>query len=99
LRIKSTILLILFVAFIAAPSVVTFYNHDADVSVFYSMNEEENQNGFEIESEKEVQFEEQSLTDFTRIFQKKKTASNFGYLMNFLNWHSETISPPPDTNC
>lgn len=84
----------LFVAFIATPSIVTLCNHDADVSIFYSMNEEENKNGIEIE--KEIKFEEHSLIDFSGILFGEKSTSNYGYLMNFSDWHSETISPPPE---
>ncbi|MFC7356061.1 hypothetical protein ACFQO1_00050 [Jejudonia soesokkakensis] len=94
MRIKSTLLLLIFVAFIAAPSVVALYNHDADVSIFYSMNEEENKNGLEIE--KEITFEEHSLIDTSGILFGKRTTSNFGYLMNFSDWDLETISPPPE---
>lgn len=61
------------------------------------MTEEENKNGFEIGAEKEVKFKEHSFTGFSGMLKKKKGAANFAYVMNFVSWHSETISPPPET--
>jgi len=95
LRIKSTFLLCIFVAFLAAPTLITFTNTDADFSTYFSLNEEEHKDGPKVDGNKEIDLENKKpLATFT--FSEEQTLSNFSYIESWKTLHSETVSPPPE---
>lgn len=94
MKIKSALLLILFVAFLAAPAIITISNKDADVSNFFSLNEEENH----VKTQHPI-FELKVQKDLSSInaiqFLKQKNNIGFPYINHYNNVFPEISSPPP----
>jgi hypothetical protein len=94
LKIKITIFFsILFIATITAPAIISLVNKNQDISIFFSLNEEEEVN-FEIESFKDVKVcsNPHSLV-FLKKNQKRKTVrfTSKNYSSVFL----KITTPPP----
>ncbi|WP_417199843.1 hypothetical protein [Bizionia sp.] len=82
---------ILFVAFISAPSIIVAVDENVDVSIFYSITEEENEN-FKFPL---------SNSDFNELENLYATNAQdyLGYYFkNYSKPHLNLISPPPDYN-
>jgi len=94
-RILSFMFSVLFLLFLALPTVISMIDKTADVSVFYSTNEEEEKNGQEKDIEKNL-LVNQILKDELEGNQdlQKKTLSYFlrAYRIPYIN----LISPPPE---
>jgi len=80
---------ILFMAIITTPSIIIVLDNSIDISVFYSLSEEEENNNFKIVFS-ETNDEFIPLSD---LFKNNE----LGYFFkNYLNPHFNIISPPPD---
>lgn len=91
-RIISYFLSMLFVLFIVAPTAIMLIEKSYDVSVFFSLSEEENTN--EIEKNAHFSPNEIATLNTSSIFEKK-THYN-GHSLNYKTFPLETISPPPE---
>lgn len=83
-------------AFIAAPTLITYSNPTTDVSTYFSLNEEEHKDGPKVDGSKEIAFDKKPATAF--IFSEENPSANFGYIENWQIFHCETVSPPPEYN-
>lgn len=82
---------ILFVAFVTAPSVILAMDDSFDVSIFYSITEEE-----EKETLKIAHMDELSDLEYLSA---SKTTDNLGYFFKtYSKPHLNLISPPPEQN-
>lgn len=76
-------------AIITAPSVILAVDDSVDISVFYSLSEEEENNNFKLV------FSETNDEDCL-VYDLSKT-NDLGYFFkNYLNPHLNILSPPPD---
>ncbi|ESU26591.1 hypothetical protein FLJC2902T_25640 [Flavobacterium limnosediminis JC2902] len=86
------IVLFLFIAFLATPTVVGMLKSDTDTSMFYSLSEEEIQ--------KEVKEIPLSIAEVIHLetfyFSRKATAINFQNEQKHDNVSEEIFSPPPE---
>ena len=90
----SIFLSTLFLVFLSAPAVISFVDQSIDVSVFYS-NSEEEENGQETNTNKEVLiFESHGFTSYN-YSNKNKSALEY-YYKNYTKPHLNLISPPPE---
>lgn len=80
---------VLFMAIIATPTVIIVLDDTIDISVFYSISEEEEKNKLELVY-LETKEEGNSFIDFLK---RKKTAY---YFKKYPKPHLNLISPPPD---
>jgi pantoate kinase len=86
------IVLFLFVSFLAAPTVVSLIQDEADVSMVYSLTEEEIQKEI-----KEVKAAPQCMLGVAFFIQsKKKTVIKSANLQKHDNLAGEIFSPPPE---
>ena len=94
LRIISIFLLIVFASFLVTPAIIGICGQQADISTYFSMNEEEN-------SPKSPKvFSEYHLTDMKsnlgsiQFLKKQKNKFQF-YLNNYQMVFLDVVSPPP----
>lgn len=88
---------IIFTMFIVAPTVISAIEDNYDLSIFYSVNEEENKEQNEISKKLEVKFVENlGLASVFWDF-NEKNSFNF-YLKNYTPLTLECTSPPPEQN-
>jgi hypothetical protein len=80
--------------FISAPTVISWVDNSIDVSIFYS-NSEEEENGQETNTNKEVLFfEDLGITSYYSS-DENKSALEY-YYKNYPKPHLNLISPPPE---
>lgn len=80
---------VLFVALITAPSIIIAIDDSIDVSIFYSITEEEEKETIKVFPINELHEDDHLLTSGTN--------DNLGYFFkNYLKPHLNIISPPPD---
>ena len=80
---------ILFMAIITAPSIILIVDDSVDISVFYSLSEEEENNNFKLV------FSETNEED--SVFKDLLKRNKLGYFFkNYAKPHLNLISPPPD---
>jgi len=86
-----------FVAFLAAPTVVTLIERDADVSYVFSMAEEEENHKGEKEGGSNINWKvvPKNFNDFA-FFDQKTFSFNFFYLLGSSSVYNKLISPPPE---
>ena len=94
MRLTSILLLIVFTSFLVTPAIISLSGNQADVSTFFSVNEEENSNKmpkpnfvFDI---KKIQ----SNCDSIKLLQKQRNQDGF-QIERYSNVFLEVISPPP----
>ena len=94
MKFKATLLLFLFVAFLATPAIITLSNRDADISVFFSLTEEENHVKLhQPVSEFEIKKNKFNITAIQFLKQKKLDGSR--YVNHYNDVDLEILSPPP----
>jgi len=82
---------ILFMALISAPTIILSFDDSVDVSIFYSINEEEENQNVKLIFEKADQ-------DIEMLFEEQTDATLVGYAFkNYPKPHLNLISPPPDS--
>ncbi len=87
---------VIFLLYVAAPTIIYIIDDSVDVSVFYTSSEEE-EKGHEKNKDTEVLFLESIDNDF--VFDSKKTNNNLGYYFkNYPKPHLNLISPPPESH-
>lgn len=90
----SILLSMIFLLFIAAPTVIAIVDDSIDLSLFYAMSEEE-ENGVEKSKIDEVLILQRDT--FESFFVSKKTTQHTAYFFkNYQKPHLYLISPPPD---
>ena len=88
---------ILFVVFLAAPSIIIAIDNNADISLFYSLGEEEEKESFSSKL-KEVLFFETSIKQIDCItFYDVKNNIKYFY-KKYPKPHLNLISPPPEAH-
>ncbi|WP_347373565.1 hypothetical protein [Aequorivita sp. Q41] len=94
MRLSSIFLLIVFTSFLVTPAIITISGNQADVSTFFSMNEEENSVKLpKLVSEYQVNDLKSSLAAIQFLKQQK---NNFQYyLNNYKMVFLDVVSPPP----
>jgi len=94
LKIKAVFLLVMFVAFLATPAIITFSNRDADISTYFSLTEEENQ--VKLNQPVYVLKIEKNHFGIAAIqFLRKIRLDGFRYVNNYNEVHLDITSPPP----
>ncbi|MET2986379.1 hypothetical protein [Aureibaculum conchae] len=92
-NILSIILLLVFANFIVAPSIISMTDNDIDVSMVFSLNEEEKK---EKESEKDTEIKllhiENPFSSFMEVSVKIIKLCNENYSKHYLKLHL----PPPE---
>ncbi|WP_104735220.1 hypothetical protein [Hanstruepera ponticola] len=80
---------VLFLAFITAPTIIIAVDNSVDVSIFYSVTEEENEN-------LKLPFPDNSFKGIENL-SFKDSKENLGYYFkNYPKPHLNLISPPPE---
>nr|WP_321228976.1 hypothetical protein [uncultured Psychroserpens sp.] len=88
-KIIAILFSVLFVALITAPSIIIAIDDSVDVSIFYSITEEEEKETLKVFPMNELNEEDYFLTS--------NSNDNLGYFFkNYLKPHLNIISPPPD---
>jgi len=82
---------IIFVALISAPSIIVAIDDSVDVSIFYTVTEEENENI-------KLTFSDNDLNKIEYIFFTDINDSLGYYFKNYPKPHLNLISPPPENN-
>ncbi|MGY0391079.1 hypothetical protein ACW5R3_00795 [Bizionia sp. KMM 8389] len=82
---------VLFVTFITAPSIIVAVDDSVDVSMFYSIAEEENENF-------KFPLSNNNHDDFDGVFTTESKEYLGYYFKNYTKPYLNFISPPPDLN-
>lgn len=90
----SVLFLILFTAFLSAPTLISVIEESFDTSVFYSVNEEENK-GNDTVKIFEVKILE-TANNHLCLIDSEKENSYSSYLKNYTPFAIECFSPPPE---
>ncbi|MFL9837500.1 hypothetical protein ABS768_08330 [Flavobacterium sp. ST-75] len=86
------IVIFLFLSFLATPTVISLLEDDTDISMVYSLNEEEIHKEIkEIKAGPELEFEMPLI-----IVEKKSKVINSKYLLRLDNAFGDIFSPPPE---
>ena len=94
MRLTSLFLLIIFASFLVTPAVIGICGHQADISTYFSMNEEENSaKSPKVISEYQFNEHKSSLVSI-QFLKKQKTKFNY-YLNNYKIVFLDVVSPPP----
>lgn len=92
----STFFLLIFTWLIAAPTVISIVDDSVDISIFYSLSEEE-EKGHETVKNIDVLSSNYNTSDL--LFASKLNSNTIGY--NYKTYpkpHLNLISPPPEQN-
>jgi hypothetical protein len=89
----SAFFLILFLAFIAAPTIIHTVDDTIDISSFYSISEEE-ERGHETIKNFEIKLCETEKFCIS-IVELEKEKSYASYVKNYIPYTIECVSPPP----
>lgn len=85
----------MFLLFLLAPTVIIMIDKSADVSVFYTTNEEEEKKGQEKDIDKELVF--CNFLNTASDFDSNETENNLEhFLRKYSKPHLNLIIPPPD---
>ena len=95
-KLISICLSVMFLGFLAAPTVITLVDNSVDISFFYASSEEE-EKGSEKNKEKELLFFELSNTDLDFVLYEAENNLRY-YFKNYPKPHLNLISPPPEFN-
>jgi len=93
-NIGSVFLSLIFLAFLAAPTIISLVDDSVDISVFYSTSEEEEKSS---ETSKTFEIVFNKLTGNYADFSNAKTMNHHGYYFKkYPKPHLNLISPPPE---
>lgn len=93
MKIKSFFLLILFLSFLATPTIVTYLNQSVDVSMAFTANEEENSAKNQIVFEFNIQ--DSNSESISIHFLQEQAALNHFYKDGAKLVVLDVLSPPP----
>lgn len=82
---------VLFLAFITAPTIIIAVDNSVDVSVFYSVAEEENEN-------LKLPFPDNGFNGLEDLVILESKENSRYYFKNYPKPHLNLISPPPELN-
>ncbi len=93
----ARIILVLFVVFLSTPTIVTLIKSNTDVSMFYSLNEEE-ESGKEVKDFKEIKADFKLTFDYKLVSLYNNTSSRIvsENLSKHDDFLEEIYSPPPE---
>ena len=94
--IVSSFFLILFTALISAPTIINMVDDSVDISIFYSLSEEE-EKGHQTIKNVEVLNSDYFNSDFFFFFQLKSKTIGYSY-KTYPKPHLNLISPPPEVH-
>lgn len=92
-HIVSSFFLILFLGFIAAPTIIHTVDDTIDISFFYSISEEE-ERGHQTIKIFEIKLSEAEKFCIS-LFELEKERSYSSYVKNYIPCSIECVSPPP----
>jgi hypothetical protein len=96
-NIVSILLTFIFVAFIAAPTMINLVDDTVDISIFYTTSSPEEEKGLEKNKEIEILFSLSMISDLD--FSSIENENNLGYYFkNYPKPHLNLISPPPESH-
>lgn len=90
----STFFLIIFTAFVSAPTIIAMVDDTIDISIFFASSEEE-EKGNEKEKDKELLFFE-SLDSDPDLYSNGKTSGLAYFFKKYSKPHLNLILPPPE---
>lgn len=93
MRLIASFFIVLFLAFIATPSIVTYIDRSVDVSMAFTANEEENSPKTEIALEYLFHIDNRNITSLH--FLQEQTAFNHFYKEGYRLVYLDILSPPP----
>ncbi|PHR13806.1 MAG: hypothetical protein COA40_04585 [Aequorivita sp.] len=94
LRLTSVLLLLIFTSFLVTPAIISLSGNQADVSTFFSMNEEENSIKLpKLMVEYQINDSKSSLSAIQFLKKQKNLFQH--YLNNYKMVFLEVVSPPP----
>ncbi|MDG5490880.1 hypothetical protein [Psychroserpens sp. SPM9] len=94
-KLSALFFLLIFTALITAPSVVMAIDNTIDISCFYTINEEEEEKGPQVNKQGKVFYHESMhMLDYVKGFDKKRKFAYF--FKNYPKPHLNLISPPPE---
>lgn len=82
---------ILFLMFITAPTIIIAVDNSVDVSIFYSVTEEENEN-------LKLPFPDNGFNELEQLIGLDSKENLRYYFKNYQKPHLNLISPPPEHN-
>ncbi len=88
-NIISIFFTVIFLAFLTAPAVIVMVDNSVDVSCFYSVSEEEKENGTNV-------FFHINLSQQTNFSLAKSINNDEYYFKKYSTPHLNIISPPPE---
>ncbi len=91
----SVFLSVIFLVFLAAPTVITMVDDSVDVSMFYAASEEE-EKGCEKDKDVEILFFEPHNNELDVASSKGEHSSRY-YFKKYPKPHLNLISPPPES--
>lgn len=80
---------VLFLAFITAPTIIIAVDNSVDVSIFYSVTEEENEN-------LKIPFPDNGFNGLENLLTQDSKENLRYYFKNYPKPHLNLISPPPE---
>ena len=86
---------VIFMAFIAAPSIITLLDDSIDTSIFYSLAEEEEEKGSEKDKNIEILFSKTKVFESYSNLDELEDHSAY-FFKKYGKPHLNLISPPPD---
>ena len=92
-NIVSILFLFNFLIFLSAPTVISIVDDGLDVSVFFSLAEEEEHGSCKVKPVKDIILENQTNESFVSL--KEKVAFLSYYLKNYSKPYINLVSPPP----
>ncbi|RFN59291.1 hypothetical protein [Marixanthomonas ophiurae] len=95
MRLKSIFFLLVFSSFLLTPVLVVMVDLDVDMTSYFSMNEEENTDGFKVGPKQKYASEKDLIPDFLNETELKKRVQS-PYLKTWRPIYFETLSPPPE---
>ncbi len=94
MRVVSILLLLVFTSFLVTPAIISLSGQKADVSTFFSMNEEENSNKMPKSNFVFVIEKIHSNIESLKFLKKQKNKDGF-QINNYSKVFIDVVSPPP----
>ncbi len=95
MKVVVSFLVFLLITFLSTPTIISVLDKDADISYFYTLSEEEEENQVSFDEIKSVALSSQELLSF---FYNSSATLNVAILANlsFTNLAHQIFSPPPE---
>lgn len=95
MKVVVSFLVFLLITFLSTPTIISVLDKDADISYFYTLSEEEEENQVSFDEIKSVALSSQELLSF---FYNSSVTLNVAMVANlsFTNLAHQIFSPPPE---